>query len=153
MDATTLLTEDHDTVRELFKQIADLGRGLPAEKKALLDEVQHELEIHARLEEEVFYPAVRRVPDENAKELVSEALEQHDEVKMLLAELGQMAPNDPEIEDRITELQEIVELHADEEEEAIFPLARERLGAARLEEIGAELESLKESLAGVRAGH
>jgi hemerythrin superfamily protein len=146
MDATTLLAEDHDIVRELFSDLAELGPKDAAERRALLEEIRRELEVHARVEEDVFYPAVRRLPDENAKDLVEESLEQHDEVRILVEELAQLDPADPDFEDRLTELEDVVEQHAEEEENEIFPIAREKLGTARLEEIGKELESVKESL-------
>ena len=148
MDATALLTEDHDVVRELFSDLAELGPSDAKERRALLEEIRQELDVHARLEEDVFYPAVRRLPDEYAKDLVEECLEQHDEVRILLEELARLDPSDPDFEDRLTEVQDSLEQHVEEEEAEVFPIARQKLGAARLDELGKELENLKDSLRG-----
>jgi iron-sulfur cluster repair protein YtfE (RIC family) len=151
MDATTLLAEDHDIVRELFEDLEALTPRDAADRAALIGELKQELEVHARLEEEIFYPAVRRLSDDNAADLVEDALEQHDEVKLLVEELAQLDANDPELSERIAELQETVQAHVEEEENEIFPMAREKLGVARLEELGKRMESLKESLKGAVA--
>ena len=151
MDATTLLAEDHDAVREIFADLGKLGPAEADERKGLLQELRRELEVHARMEEEVFYPALRRLPDENAKDLVEEALEQHDEVKLLLEDLLRLEPADPDFDDRLLELQETVERHVEEEEAEIFPLALERLGTARLDELGKELDLMKEAVLGTLA--
>jgi hemerythrin superfamily protein len=148
MDATTLLAEDHDIVRELFKDLGAFGPADAADRKALLEELRGELMAHARLEEELFYPAVRKLDDENAKDLVEDALEQHDEVKILLEELLQLDPADTDFEARLGELQETVERHVEEEEDEIFPIASGRLGSARLDELGKQLEELKDTLRG-----
>lgn len=151
MDATTLLAEDHDIVRELFKTLGELGPNDAADRKALLGELHAELTAHSQLEEEFFYPAVRKLDDENAKDLVEDALEQHDEIKILLEELLQLDPLDTDFPPRLAELEDSVAAHVEEEEDELFPIARERLGTARLDALGKELEQRKESLRGVPA--
>jgi len=79
---------------------------------------------------------------------VEECLEQHDEVRILLEELARLDPSDPDFEDRLTEVQDSLEQHVEEEEAEVFPIARQKLGAARLDELGKELENLKDSLRG-----
>ncbi|HKC23879.1 MAG TPA: hemerythrin domain-containing protein [Thermoanaerobaculia bacterium] len=150
MDATALLAEDHDHVRERFSDLDDLGPSEAAERRALLGDLRQELEVLARVEEEVFYPAVRRLPDENANDLVEEALERHDEVKLLADDLARVDPADPDFEERLAELRESVEMHVTQEESEIFPIARERLGIARLDELGKELEAMRETLMGAQ---
>jgi hemerythrin superfamily protein len=151
MDATILLAEDHDEIRELFSDLLELGPSSAFDRKAILDELRHVLDVHAQIEEEVFYPAVRRIPDENARDLVEESLEQHDEVKLLMEELLRLDPAAPDFDERLAELRETVEQHAQQEEAEMFPIARERIGSDRLDAIGRELEALKDALVGALA--
>src|SRR3712207_7709544 len=73
MDAVKLLKDDHEKVKGLFRQF-EKARG-EAKKKQLADEIMMELEVHSKIEEEIFYPAVREKVGED--ELVAEAVEEH----------------------------------------------------------------------------
>ena len=145
MDATTLLTEDHESVRELFDEMAEVSKGAVAERKAILDEIRRELEAHSRAEEDVFYPAVAGLENDLAQRLVFAAAEAHAGIQLLLDELAQLEPGDEDFEDRLGELRQDVEDHAEDEEEELFPIAREMLGPERLEALGKEITAVKES--------
>ena len=80
MDALELLKQDHQAVKSLFDQIDDAEDA--KQRKKLFDQIDTELNIHAHIEETVFYPEMQKIDD--LKDMVAEALEEHQEVKTLL---------------------------------------------------------------------
>ncbi len=145
MDAITMLKDDHKTVEKLFKQFEKLGHdGDPAKKRELVDSMIQELAVHAYIEEQVFYPAVRA--EEPAEEdLVLEALEEHHIVKWTLSELEGMSPSAERFDAKVTVLMESVRHHVEEEEGEMFPDVRKALGRKRLQELGEKLQEAKTS--------
>jgi hemerythrin superfamily protein len=125
--ATQILKEDHAKAREIFDEVEDLGPRAHAVKLQRLMELQRELTIHSRIEEEIFYPAIRErgEGDERARELVTEAIEAHAVVKTLLEELTELTPRDEEFDVKLRLLRDSVLRHADEEEAEMFPLFEE----------------------------
>jgi hemerythrin superfamily protein len=142
MDAITLLKQDHKTVEKLFKRFEKAGPSAHKTKRDIVDKIVEELAIHAAIEEQVFYPAVRKaVPD--AEDTVLEGLEEHHIVKWTLSELQDMPPEHERFDAKVTVLIESVRHHVEEEEGEMFPEVRENLGRKRLGEIGDQMESLK----------
>jgi hypothetical protein len=80
MDALELLHEDHEKVKELFEEIQETEE--QREKESLFEEISSELETHARIEETVFYPAMKE--HDELKEMVLESLEEHKQIKTML---------------------------------------------------------------------
>src|SRR5687767_14774328 len=80
MDAITLLEEDHKKVKQLFREYEGLGDRAMKRRHDLYMKIRHELEVHTKLEETIFYPAVRSVDEED----VAEAVEEHRVVDRLL---------------------------------------------------------------------
>jgi hemerythrin superfamily protein len=152
MNAIELLKKDHQKVAGLFKQYESAGAEAFAKKEELFRRIKQELDIHARIEEEIFYPAAKQVPDEEARELVAEAAEEHKQVKILLAELDGMDAEDERFDAKMKVLQEDVEHHVEEEENELFPKARKGLGSDRLEDLGRQLEYRRQSLAAASSG-
>ena len=146
MKATDMLREDHERVRALFKRYEAAGEEGYAEKKEIVQQLSMELDIHAKIEEEIFYQAFRTASEEEPKKIVRESFEEHKIVKTLLGELAEMRPQDDQYDAKVTVLQEGVEHHADEEERELFPAAEDLFGAERLERLGAEMEDRKEEL-------
>jgi hemerythrin-like domain-containing protein len=144
MDAITLLKADHQRVRDLFAQYEATENA--ETKRTLAEQVFVELEMHAQLEENVFYPAVNEETDEGP-ELVKESLSEHETVKNLIQELRSMAPDTEEFDARFHELIQNVEHHVEEEEAEMFPLAEEEL-AEDLTEMKDEMQELKAELQG-----
>jgi hemerythrin-like domain-containing protein len=99
-----------------------------------------------QIEEKVFYPAVKELDTKKAEEMVLEAYEEHGVVKLVLAELPKVDPDDERFEAKMTVLEELIEHHVEEEEEEMFPLA-EKLGDAVLEDVSkrmmAEIDRVK----------
>ena len=92
-DAITLLTEDHEQVRSLFEQYEELGSRAHASKQKLALQICEELTKHATIEEEIFYPAVRKAAKAN-EDLVDESIVEHASAKDLIAQLMQMDAGD-----------------------------------------------------------
>jgi hypothetical protein len=133
MKATDLLKKQHKEVKSLFKKIEDTDS--PRQRRQMLDQVAKDLEGHTLIEEEIFYPAVRGLDTSKAEEMVLEAYEEHHVVKLVLAELPRVNPEDERFEAKMTVLSELVEHHADEEEKEMFKLAQ-KLGKDELEALG-----------------
>jgi hemerythrin superfamily protein len=142
MDAITLLKTDHKTVKSLFTKFSRLGDGAKKSKRDIVDKIIEELSVHAAIEEQVFYPTVRREV-EGADEEVLEALEEHHVAKWLLSELDGMDPNDERFDAKVKVLIESVKHHIGEEESALFPEVRQALGRKRLQELGEAMEKAK----------
>lgn len=141
MDATRLLEQDHREVEQLFEQF-EQATGDTERKGQVVEKIITELSIHAAIEEEVFYPAVKEALPEG-DELVDHSLEEHQEVKELLAELDRMSPSDPGYHQKVEKVISDVREHVQEEEGEMFPQFREAISARQLEEIGKKLEEGK----------
>jgi len=137
MKATDLLKKQHKEVKALFKKVDDTENA--RQRRQLLDEISQSLEGHTLIEEEIFYPAVRGLETPKAEEMVLEAYEEHHVVKLILAELPLVDPEDERFEAKMTVLSELVEHHADEEEKEMFKTAQ-KLGKVELESLGRHME-------------
>ena len=144
VDAIAMLKADHQRVKDLFAQYE--GTSNADAKGALADEVFVELETHAQLEENIFYPSMNEETEEGP-ELVKESLHEHATVKQLIAELRQMGPQNNGFDAKFHELMHNVEHHVEEEESEMFPLAEQAL-AEDLEELSEEMQELKADLQG-----
>ena len=143
MDAIKLLTADHNEVRGLFEQFRQANEAEDMDRmKQLQKQIFSELETHTRIEEDIFYPAVRETDEEELAETVDEGVQEHHVVKVLMREIEQVSGDDT-FQAKMKVLMENVEHHADEEETEMFPDVREKMDQARLEELGAELEAAK----------
>lgn len=135
--AIELLKQDHAKVKELFERFEKTEDD--AEKGEIVREAITELKIHAAIEEEIFYPALREVAEED---IMDEADEEHHVVKLLIAELEEMEPGDDHFDAKFTVLAENVRHHIKEEESEIFPKAKE----AGADEMGEEMLARKQEL-------
>jgi hemerythrin superfamily protein len=139
MKATDFLKKQHKEVKGLFKKVDKIedARG----RRQLMEQIGQALELHTRLEEEIFYPAVRGLETRKAEEMVAEALEEHHVVKLVLKDLPNVDPEDERFEAKMTVLSELVEHHADEEEKEMFKTV-ERLGKDALEALAERMQAL-----------
>ena len=140
-DAIAMLKADHQRVKDLFTQYEATSN--PATKRTLAEQVFVELETHAQLEENVFYPTVNEETDEGP-ELVKESLSEHETVKFLIQELRSMAQDTDEFDAKFQELIRNVEHHVEEEESEMFPLAEQ--------ELAEDLDEMKRRDAGAEGG-
>jgi len=129
-------------VKQHFKTFEKSSESGVKRRKQTADKVIEALSKHAAIEEQIFYPEVRRsVP--NVTDDVLEALEEHHIVKWTLSELEDMEPGDERFGAKMTVLMESVRHHVKEEERDMFPKVRKALSRAELDEIGAQLASAK----------
>jgi hemerythrin superfamily protein len=146
-DAVALLTADHKKVKKLFSDFEDLKEdGSDEDKAAIVERICNELKIHTTLEEEIFYPAVRKAIEE--EDLMDEALVEHAGAKELIAQLEEASPDDDLYDAKVTVLGEQIDHHVKEEEGEMFPKAKkakldtEALGAKMLKRKSALLETM-----------
>jgi hemerythrin-like domain-containing protein len=135
-------------VEKLFKQAERTED--PSERSDLVREIVKSLELHTRIEEEIFYPAVRRLGTERAEDMVLEAYEEHHVVKTMMCELSGADPEDERFAAKLTVLKELVQHHVEEEEEEMFKLAK-KLGTEELDAIGEEMARCAEEGGGEEA--
>jgi hemerythrin superfamily protein len=138
MDIFNLLKEDHDKVKNLFQKLEKTEE--TSECDELFGQLEQELTVHSRLEEEHFYPALEHDPQ--TKDLISEALKEHQQVDQVLEDLMDMLPDDEDWDEILKELNRLVEHHVAEEENTIFPKVQQVLGEEKAKEL-AETSSVK----------
>ena len=120
----------------------------PGRKRAIVETLSLALTIHAALEEEIFYPAMRSVdPD-----LVDKSIPEHGEMKRLVAELHELRPEDRNYDATLMDLMREVIRHVADEETKMLPDAERVLGEERLSELGAQMTRRRMQLAAPRAG-
>ena len=133
MDPIQLLKKQHREVESLFKKVEKAENA--SERRELLRRIAQDLGLHMKIEEEMFYPAVRQLDTKKAEEMVLESYEEHGVVKLVLEQLPKVDPEDERFHAKMTVLQELIEHHVEEEEKEMFKLAR-RLDDEDLEELG-----------------
>lgn len=142
MDAIALLKADHKAVAKLFREYKAAKRAGRLNRSKIIDGVIRELSIHAAIEEQVFYPAIRdEVP--KLEDDILESLEEHHVLKWTLEELAAIGPDDERYDAKVTVMMEQVRHHVEEEETDWFPKVRKALDRARLQELGAKLATAK----------
>jgi hypothetical protein len=142
LDGLQLLANDHRTVEELFEKF-EKASGTSA-KQELVGRICTELKIHAQIEEEIYYPAVRgKVEDED----LDEAYVEHDSAKLLINELEAAEPDESFYDAKVKVLQELIEHHVKEEEKQRDNLFQQtRAADIDLEALGAQLAARKQEL-------
>lgn len=143
MDALALLKEDHAKVKKMLAEgESTTERGVKT-RTELFDRLKTELEIHERIEEEVFYPALKAHP--KARDLALEGYEEHHVVDTILAELEQTDPSDEQWGAKFKVAKENLEHHIEEEESEMFPKARQAFSRDELEQMGARMAEIKQA--------
>jgi hypothetical protein len=151
MNAIRMLKADHKRVKDLFREYESASDRAYERKRSIADKVFKELEVHSKLEEEIFYPAVRERADEDGKELVLEGIVEHHVVESLIIELRARDPEDEEFDAKFKVLTENVEHHIEEEEGEMLPNA-EKVLSRDLDRLGSEMEERKKQLLSMGVG-
>ncbi|MDB5941031.1 MAG: hypothetical protein JWQ13_597 [Ramlibacter sp.] len=145
-DACELLDADHIAVKHLFVEYARLafagGDSAAAQKLALAQSICGELTVHAQIEEEIFYPALREAIDE--PQLLDEAEAEHQQAKELIAQIQQMPAADAAMDELVAQLNRAIEHHVKEERCELFPKAR--IAEVDLDALGAQLKERQQEL-------
>ncbi|CAN5484899.1 hemerythrin domain-containing protein [soil metagenome] len=143
---TNMIRIDHSRVIAAFHQYDIDSR--PRVKQALVNTVCLALEIHAQLEEEIFYPALRAVMQGNA--MLDDSQPQHDAMRQSITALRDMTPTDADYDERFMQLMQSVLHHVADEETTLLPAA-ERLLCDSLDELGAQMTKRRLQLAAPHA--
>lgn len=146
-DACDLLDADHKAVKKMFKEYDELtgsrARSASQKKKELAERICLELTVHAQIEEEIFYPAVRAAVKDT--DMLDEAAVEHQSAKDLIAQIQAAGEPDDMFDAKVKVLGEYIDHHVKEEKNEIFTKAR---AARKLDLVSMrdELEARKEEL-------
>ena len=142
MNAFTLLKADHEKVAGILETIEDTTERAVKGRDEAFARLKAELDLHAMIEEEIFYPALEGT--EEGREITLEAYEEHRLVKQLLAELEAEPKDTEEWTAKFTVLKENIEHHVEEEEGELFKKARQELSQEEIETLGDRLQEAKQ---------
>jgi hemerythrin superfamily protein len=138
-DAIGLLESDHKTIRLLLRRG---GSAAIAKRWDAVSELKRQLQSHERMEEEIFYPALKENPA--TRQLVIDNYAEHQVVDEILGEIEATDPSDAEWTNRFAAMRANLEHHAEEEETDLFPVARKAFTQGELRELGTRMSEIKE---------
>ena len=141
MDASAVLKADHEKVAGILETIEETTERAMKGRDEMFARLKSELDLHAMIEEEIFYPALEE--SEETRDITLEAYEEHRMVKQLLAELEAEPKDTEEWTAKFAVLKENIEHHVEEEEGEMFTKAREALSNEEIERLGEELQNAK----------
>ncbi|GAB3414802.1 hemerythrin domain-containing protein [Massilia agilis] len=145
---TDMIRFDHSHVMVTFHQYT---RDKPARvKKALAETICDAVDIHARLEEELFYPVMRGITSD--EHVIAKSPSEHDQMRNVIALLRNTEADDPDHDRLMFELMRLVIHHVADEETVLLPQAEEHLGQERLSELGAQMTRRRLELVTPKAG-
>ena len=148
MNAIELLKQDHGTIKDLLGELADTTPRAIKKRTDLLARIKLALTTHTTIEEEIFYPALRKAGNhKDDDKMYFEALEEHRAAgDLVLPDLLKTEPSSEQFSGRAKVLKELTEHHVEEEETEMFPRAKKLLGKAALDELGEQLAQRKTEL-------
>ena len=141
MDAITMLKRQHREVADLFERFHKARTG--KQKQEIFEKIADALAVHASIEEKHFYPSVK---DAQTEDILLESVEEHLQVKRIIADLLEMDAGDEEFQAKVKTLQEDVEHHVEEEETELFPKVEKLFDDEALEAIGSAMEETQAEL-------
>ena len=140
MDGFELLKQDHDNVKRLCHELDEANT--VERRRQLFAEIEGEIKLHEECEEKVLYPMLRDHPQ--LKDIVLEGYQEHHVVDVILGELRNLSPSDETWPAKAKVMHESLEHHIEEEEEKMFPKARKELSKAQIEELGRQMQAIKD---------
>jgi hemerythrin-like domain-containing protein len=144
MNALQLLKDDHDRVKKMLEDLDGTTERAEKGRTEGLAALKADLQVHEAIEEEIFYPALKRYAE--AKEIVLEGYEEHDVVDTIMSELEATPVSDETWAAKFTVMKENLEHHIEEEEGEMFDQARRVMESAELTRLGEEMASRKRAL-------
>ncbi len=142
MDAITLLKADHDKVKKMLAEGEETTERAEVTRTELFEKLKAEMLIHERIEEEIFYPALKSHP--KARDIVLEGYEEHHVVDEIMGELEAIPVTDETWAAKFKVMKENIEHHIEEEEGEMFKQARQVFETDELESLGARMQELKQ---------
>ena len=141
MNAIDILKQQHREVEALFAQFKKAKSTGP--RRRIFEQIADALAVHATIEERHFYPSVKKQATED---LLLESLEEHLEIKRVIADLLALDAKDPTFEAKVTVLEEDVQHHVGEEEKDLFPKVEKLFDEETLEAIAEVMEETQDEL-------
>lgn len=147
MDAITLLKEDHQKLKKIMDELEKTTERGVKTREELFGRLMAELTVHEKIEEEIFYPAVKeRAQTKKLEEIIAESYQEHHFVDLVAAELKKTPFDAEEWGAKFKVMKENIEHHAIEEEEGnLFPKVRRAFTAEELKDLGTQMLELKQS--------
>jgi hemerythrin superfamily protein len=142
MNAVELLKADHDVVRKLFQDVKESDE---AKHPPIFEKIKAELDVHAHIEEMVFYPRLKEEGDKELVDIVLEGIEEHRQMKMFLKQLADLSDDSEQFEPKLKVLMEDTDHHVKEEEDKMFPLVKEQFESDVLNRLGDKMLVEKEN--------
>ena len=142
MDALSLLKADHDKVKKMLADGEQTTERAEKTRQELFDTLKAEMMLHERIEEEIFYPALKEHP--KAKDIVLEGFEEHHVVDEIMGELEATDVTDETWGAKFKVMKENIEHHIEEEEGEMFTQARQVFETDELEQLGERMAELKQ---------
>jgi hemerythrin-like domain-containing protein len=141
MDALALLKADHDKVKKMLADGEKTTERGEKTRSELFTTLKAEMMLHERIEEEIFYPALKEHP--KAKDIVLEAYEEHHVVDDIMGELEATDVTDETWAAKFKVMKENIEHHIEEEEGEMFKQARQVFETDELQQLGERMAELK----------
>jgi hemerythrin-like domain-containing protein len=145
MNAIQLLLRDHNEIQKLFNLYVEAGDDAHKQKETIAERVIEKITRHARLEDDILFPALKEKGGEEGEEMALEAVEEHDLTRYLMGRLKKTKAEDTKFDARFKVLMESAKHHFMEEELQIFPKAKKTL-KGELERMGKEMQALEKQL-------
>ena len=141
MNAIEMLKKQHREVAKLFKEFEAAKSAGPRRK--IFEKIADALAVHATIEEKHFYPAVKK---KQTEDILLESVEEHLEIKRVIADLLAMSADDENFDAKVTVLQEDVEHHVEEEQDDMFPKVEKLFDEETLEAIAVAMQETQDEL-------
>lgn len=142
MNAVELLKADHDVVRKLFQ---DVKESEESKHPAIFKRIKAELDVHAHIEEVIFYPKLQADGDKELVDIVLEGIEEHRQMKMFLRQIADLSDGSEQFAPKLKVLMEDTDHHVKEEEDKMFPLVKEQFESNVLNRLGDKIIIEKEN--------
>ena len=142
MDVYEILMRDHRLTEQIFSDIEKTTTAEVRRREQLFDDLRKGLEAHSVVEENIFYPEIEE--SSATRELVADAFDEHAEIDAILQEIAGLPVDKEEWLGRITELKQVVQEHVRKEEGQMFPAARILLDEARTEDLGRQIQKMRQ---------
>ena len=142
MDAFTLLKNDHAEAADVLGKLAAADEDAAAERQQLFNKLKTALDIHAHIEETIFYPVLKQ--ETETRDITLEAYDEHKEIKDLLKQLSGTEPTGNAWDNLVNDLKRTVEHHVKEEETEMFPKAQDVLSQQQLADLGTRMQQEKQ---------
>lgn len=136
------LHNEHEIVATLFEEILNTKEGEVRLREELFEELQENIISHARAEEDIFYERLKK--EDELKDMVDDAIQDHFEVDELLMKISEMEPTESEWMEHIKLLQTNIEAHVQREEDEIFPRAEKIISENEAASLLTEFEIIEE---------